>query len=442
MPASKFKPLSDLMDLLMDAVCIVDTDGRFVYVSAASDHIFGYSAAEMLGRPMLELIHPEDRERTEAMARQISEGQPMNGFENRYIRKDGSIAHVRWSARWSEADQVRIAVAHDITGRKREESVQKALYQISEAAHTADDLASLYRLVHGIIADLLPAENFFIALFDEKTDEVSFPYFVDEYDEQPAPISLQSKALCAEVIRTGCAVLLSAEGRERNDGREVIGTRALNWLGVPLKNQQQTIGALVVQTYAGDIHYNEADKELLQFVSTQVAFAIQRKQLHARLLYAAGHDALTGLANRALFQDRLQGIMARVRREHARFALLYIDLDNFKDVNDEYGHGVGDQLLQEVARRLRGCIRESDTIARFGGDEFVVLLDSIVLPNHALHVARKINAALTVPFDLQGQQLPIKPSIGVAVYPENGDNEAELLRYADEAMYASKRREG
>lgn len=442
MPASKFQPLSDLMDLLMDAVCIVDTDGRFVYVSAACDHIFGYSAAEMLGKPMLELIHPEDRERTEEMARQINEGQPMNGFENRYIRKDGSIAHVRWSARWSEADQVRIAVAHDITGRKREESVQKALYQISEAAHTADDLAGLYRLVHGIIAGLLPAENFFIALYDEKTDEVTFPYFVDEFDEQPAPISLQSKALCAEVIRTGCAVLLTADSTGRVDSQEIIGTRSLNWLGVPLKNQQQTIGALVVQTYAGDIHYNEADKELLQFVSTQVAFAIRRKQLHARLLYAAGHDALTGLANRALFQDRLQGIMARVRREHARFALLYIDLDNFKDVNDLYGHGVGDQLLQEVGRRLRGCIRESDTIARFGGDEFVVLLDSIVLPNHALHVARKINAALSVPFDLQGQQLPIRPSIGVAVYPENGDNETELLRYADEAMYASKRREG
>jgi diguanylate cyclase (GGDEF)-like protein/PAS domain S-box-containing protein len=436
-PASKFKPLSDLMDLLMDVVCIVDTDGRFVYLSAASDHVFGYSAAEMLGKPMLELIHPDDCERTEAMARKISEGQPMKGFENRCIRKDGSIAHVRWSARWSEADQVRIAVAHDITGRKHEESVQKALYQISEAAHTADDLAGLYRIVHGIIAGLLPAENFFIALFDEKKDEVTFPYFVDKYDEQPAPMSLDSEALCTDVIRTGSSLLLTAE---RTDVREAMGTQSLNWLGVPLKNQQQTIGALVVQTYTGDIQYNEADKELLQFVSTQVGSAILRQQLHARLLYAAGHDALTGLANRALFLDRLQGILARVRREHARFALLYSDLDNFKDVNDAYGHGVGDQLLQEVARRLRGCIRESDTIARFGGDEFVVLLDSIVQPNHALHVARKVNAALTVPFDLNGQQLHIRPSIGVAVYPENGESDTELLRFADEAMYSSKRR--
>ncbi|MES3007649.1 MAG: diguanylate cyclase [Pseudomonadota bacterium] len=440
MPASKFKPLSDLMDLLMDAVCIVDADGRFVYLSAACNHIFGYSVDEMIGKPMLEMVHPADRERTEAMAGQITAGQPMNGFENRYIRKDGRIAHVRWSARWSDVDQVRIAVAHDITERKRKESVQTALYEISEAAHTADDLPELYRLTHKTIANLLPAENFFIALYDQDKDELSFPYFIDEHDTPPDPLPLNSDALCAEVIRSGGSLLLTGETLERDDPRLVLGTQSLDWLGVPLKNHQHTMGALVVQTYSGDIHYTEDDKELLQFVSTQVASAILRKQLHARLLYAAGHDALTGLANRALFQDRLQSIMARVRREHARFAVLYIDLDNFKDVNDAYGHGIGDQLLQEVARRLRGCIRESDTIARFGGDEFVVLLDSIVLPSHAMHVARKINAALAFPFELNGQQLQVRPSIGVAVYPEDGDDATELLRHADEAMYASKRR--
>ena len=100
------------------------------------------------------------------------------------------------------------------------------------------------------------------------------------------------------MIRTGTSLLLTAE---RTDVREAMGTQSLNWLGVPLKNQQQTIGALVVQTYTGDIQYNEADKDLLQFVSTQLGSAILRKQLHARLLYAAGHDVLTGLANRALF---------------------------------------------------------------------------------------------------------------------------------------------
>ena len=441
MPVSKFKSLSEVMDLLTDAVCIVAADGRFAYLSAACDNIFGYTTEEMLGRPMLEMVHKEDRERTEALARKIIEGQPMNSFENRYIRKDGRIAYIRWSARWSEVDKVLFAVAHEITGCMRKESVQNALFEISEAAQTADDLAELFRLTQQIIAGLLSAENFFIALVDADRGEINFPHFVDERDAQPQPLPLNSPALCAEVIRTGCSLLQTADVIESADGREIVGTQSFEWLGVPLKNLHETMGALVVQTYSRDVHYSEEDKELLQFVSNQVAAAILRTQLHARLLYAAGQDELTGLANRALFQDRLQSIMARVRREHARFALLYIDLDNFKEVNDLHGHNIGDLLLQEVARRLRGCIRASDTIARFGSDEFVVLLDSIISPAHAQPVARKINAALSGPLKLNGKQLQVRPSIGVAIYPEDGGDESELLKHADEAMYSSKRRQ-
>src|SRR5690606_26201725 len=165
----------------------------------------------------------------------------------------------------------------------------------------------------------------------------------------------------------------------------------------------------------------------------------------AHLLYAAGHDPLTGLANRALLQDRLRGIMARVRREHARFAVLYLDLDKFKSVNDRFGHAIGDLMLQEVARRLRDCIRESDTIARMGGDEFVVLLDNLLLPVHAQAVARKIQAAFDAPFRLGNEHNSIvgriSVSIGIAVYPDNGEDEGALLQYADNHMFASKQRD-
>ncbi|MDP1930993.1 MAG: diguanylate cyclase [Gammaproteobacteria bacterium] len=444
MLASKFKPFIDFMDLLLDAICVVDVEGRFVFVSAACERIFGYTPQEMLGHPMIELVHPEDRERTLATAEDIISGNPQFGFENRYIRKDGRIVHIRWSARWSEADQVRVAVAHDITERKRSEMMQAALYAISEAANAAEDLLELFSQIHRIVGELLPAANFFVALYDEENDELSFPYFVDELDEHPLPRPLNSGTLSAEVIRSGQALLLTPETRSANreQADSIVGSDSLDWLGVPLKSQKRTIGALVVQTYSGAVRYTEEDKELLQFVSTQIASAISRTQLHARLLYAAGHDPLTGLANRGLFQDRLESMLARVRREHARFALLYIDLDKFKNVNDTYGHAIGDLLLQEVAERLRACVRESDTIARVGGDEFVVLLNTIVLPFHATIVARKIRAALSKVFQLQNQKLFISPSIGVAVYPEDGDDEVELLRRADEDMYSTKKNTG
>jgi diguanylate cyclase (GGDEF)-like protein len=120
-------------------------------------------------------------------------------------------------------------------------------------------------------------------------------------------------------------------------------------------------------------------------------------------------------------------------------ALLYVDLDRFKEVNDTHGHAVGDMLLQAVANRLKGCVRETDTVARMGGDEFVVLLHSIHASEDANNVAGKIRQVLAQPLRLDGHSVNILPSIGVAHYPEHGTEEKQLLRHADEAMYAVKR---
>src|SRR3569833_802422 len=127
-------------DLLLDAVCAVDAEGRFVFASAACERIFGYAPTEMIGRVMIEMVHSEDRARTQKMASQVMAGHPMTHFENRYVRKDGQIVHIMWSARWTEAEQQRKAETHDITERKHVESMQAALYAISEAAHATEDL--------------------------------------------------------------------------------------------------------------------------------------------------------------------------------------------------------------------------------------------------------------------------------------------------------------
>lgn len=441
MMVSREQPHIEFMDLLLDAICVVNAEGRFVFASAACEQVFGYTPEEMLGLNMLEMVLPEDRDRTREMAQQVQAGVHITGFENRYLHKHGHVVHILWSARLSERDQLRIAVAHDITERKRAETLQATLFAISEAAHEAEDLGTLFTQIHRIVGTLLPASNFFVALYDEDKDELSFPYFVDAFDSPPAPRRLNSGTLSAEVIRSGKALLLTTEpGTTRvDDGRPVIGTPALDWLGVPLKTGKRSMGALVVQSYSGAVRYCVQDRNLLQFVSTQVASAIMRTQLFARLLHAAGHDPLTGLANRGLFEDRLRSVLTRARRDPARFALLYIDLDKFKDVNDFHGHATGDLMLQEVARRLQGCVRESDTVARMGGDEFVVLLNQVVLPLHATHVAVKIRSALSQPFRLGEHTLQSTPSIGIAVYPEDGTTMEDLLHHADAAMYGSKK---
>jgi diguanylate cyclase (GGDEF)-like protein/PAS domain S-box-containing protein len=444
MEPKTYVPLANVMDLLLDAICVVDADGRYLFVSAAFERIFGYAPEEVIGRPMIELVYPPDRERTLAATAEIMSGQPKPHFENRYVRKDGQIVHIMWSARWSEADQARVAVARDITELKRADVLQSALYDISEAANTTEDLLALFRRIHGIVGTLLPANNLFVALYDEKKDELSFPYYIDEHDLAPAPRKLDSGTLSAEVIRTGQALLLTPDTdvtlSEHVD--TIVGKDSLDWLGVPLNSSKGIIGALVVQSYSGEVRYTEQDKSLLQFVSNQIAAAIVRKQNETWLQYIAHHDPLTDLPNRELFHDRLQTALSRARRNKERLAVLYIDLDGFKQVNDGYGHAVGDLLLQEVAQRIRRCLRESDTVGRIGGDEFVVLLNNITLPEHGTVVAEKIRATLDRPFELAGQRLHISSSIGVAVCPEHGDDNKQLIRHADEAMYAAKKNGG
>ncbi len=411
------------IDLLLDAICVVDRNGRFVYVSAACERIFGYEQHELIGQPMMELVLPADRERTLQAADEIMAGEPKFNFENRYMRKDGQVVHISWSARWSQTYQIRVAVARDITERKNAELRQQAIFAISEAAHGAQDMLELFKRVHLLIGQWLPALNFSVALCDQEEGAISFPYHVDDHAHSQLT---EVRQLSGEVISSGQAVLRCSEA-------------SCSWLSVPLVSPNRIIGALVVKSSLGDERYSESHKELLQFVSTQVAAAIERKQLIDRLQFLAQYDALTQLPNREFFYERLKSALARAQREQTCLAVLFIDLDHFKAVNDNYGHAVGDALLQQIAHRLKQSVRESDTVARMSGDEFVLILESLRQSEDALMVADKIRQQLSQPLLVEGQTLSIFLSIGWAVYPEHGEHSRQLLCHADTAMYRDKK---
>jgi diguanylate cyclase (GGDEF)-like protein/PAS domain S-box-containing protein len=166
----------------------------------------------------------------------------------------------------------------------------------------------------------------------------------------------------------------------------------------------------------------------------------ERKLNDERIRHLAQHDTLTDLPNRALLTDRLQQALSYAKRDKQRVALMFIDLDRFKPINDSLGHVVGDWLLKQVASRMRDCVRDSDTVARVGGDEFVVLLRSIDNMEDAVMVAEKIRTSLNMPFELAQQSLQISCSIGMSLYPEHAKNETEMLNFADIAMYQAKQK--
>lgn len=165
----------------------------------------------------------------------------------------------------------------------------------------------------------------------------------------------------------------------------------------------------------------------------------ERKQAEEVVRHMAHHDALTGLPNRIMLSDRLEQSFVMSKRNKTHLAIMLLDLDKFKPINDTHGHAVGDLMLQEAAKRMQHCVRESDTVSRLGGDEFVVLLPVIETTHDAMSVAEKIQHALNRPFELAGHTLAISASIGVSIYPDHGNDETVLIKCADIAMYQAKK---
>lgn len=215
-------------------------------------------------------------------------------------------------------------------------------------------------------------------------------------------------------------------------------------LTIPVVLEGQMVASLNLDAFREDAFPPEA-LEMAYAFATQIALLLQRLTLEQQLETSnlelaklANYDALTGLPNRALFTDRLARVIAKTHRQDDHAALIFLDLDGFKLVNDSLGHSVGDELLQSVAERLLECIREDDTLARLGGDEFTIILSSLKAPQDAIYVAEKVLHTLSQPFMLGGRDLHIGASIGITLYPDDGSSVEELVQHADTAMYHAK----
>ena len=208
---------------------------------------------------------------------------------------------------------------------------------------------------------------------------------------------------------------------------------------IPIMSGGELLGVLNAYVAADHIS-DEREKGYLKTVADTLALVIVRKQDEEKLELLAHNDHLTGLPNRALFHDRLELGLAMVKRNQQGLAVLFLDLDHFKEINDTLGHDVGDVLLKEASNRLLSCVRKADTVARMGGDEFTVIVTDTKTPESAEIVAKKILQVLLLPFELNGKLCNVGCSIGIARYPEHGADSETLLKHADTAMYYAKRK--
>jgi len=428
-----------------EALSYTDMDGIILEVNKQFEELFGYELEEMRGKHIEKVLI---NWRTQI----LGSNRVFKDLELIAKKKNDKLIHVSVSVTLNQVNGEitgKIFLLNDITNRKENETANNVLYNISRAANSDISLMQLYPVIREELSNIIDTTNFYIALFDEEKNKLYFSYYADETGEKDKDILVSkysgSDSIFNYIFKTGESLLLNYNkykgmiARGDFNSHDVITNKQV-WLGVPLKIEGKIIGSMILQSYTDPKLYSKKDIRLMEFVSQQIATAIERKQIEEKLKFLSLYDSLTRLPNRVLFYDRMRQEIAYAKREQKKFALMFLDLDDFKKVNDKFGHDIGDQLLQEVAKKFNKLLREADTICRLGGDEFIILLPRLRQPReNAVDVAGKILHSLGEPFLIKDNQIYIKISIGIALYPDDGEKEEDLIKSADNAMYTAKK---
>ena len=397
-----------LVETSNDLIWSLDAAGRWSYLNpAAAGRIYGCAAAELIGREYREQIAPEVRERDLAVFRRILAGESVFNYETRHLRRDGTHVDLAFNAIPLRDPAGAIVgatgTAHDISEHKR---AAAALHEGVERLRLGAEAADLHYW---------------------EWDAASDTMFLGH---TPAQAAGGTRVKWQEYLSR-----IHPEDRERF---AAAARAALEW-GEPLAAEFRIDGEDGQQRWfaARGKALADGSGQLRRVIGVSQDIS-ERKSKEEEARFLAYHDTLTGLPNRRLLDDRLRQALFAAQRRDARVAVMMVDLDRFKQVNDALGHRAGDAVLREVAHRLTGCVRKADTLARHGGDEFVVVLSDLQMESDCQVVAEKILRTLETPFRVDGREFAIGASIGISLFPADaGDGEA-LLRNADVAMYRAK----
>jgi diguanylate cyclase (GGDEF)-like protein/PAS domain S-box-containing protein len=370
-------------------------------------------------------LHPEDREAAEAAIRDAINGVKPFNTEFRIIWRDGTVRYLRGTAsvtRDEAGRAVRMVGSNwDISTVKESELKLAVLADFLHSIVASSPFATIAMDLKGVITSVNPAAERMLWYRKEDLIDRKTPLVLLNPDE----LARRAAALSEELqmtIKPGLEVLTANPMR----GRVEVAEWKLVRRDGSCVDAQLTVTALT-----------DAEDGMAGFIL--IAYDItERKRAQEYLAHTASHDGLTRLPMRNLFRDRLDIVLARAKRYGRKFSVLMIDVDNFKKVNDQMGHHVGDELLIAVAERLKSCVRASDTVARMGGDEFTVLLDELHGAPDAEMVAEKIVQELQKPVVIESHAFAVTASIGISVYPDDGETPQTLMRNADIAMYQAK----
>jgi diguanylate cyclase (GGDEF)-like protein/PAS domain S-box-containing protein len=428
-PAARVTPhpqlLAAIVEASPDAITSRTLDGILLTWNRGAEKMYGYAAHEVIGRPHDRLLPEEGAAELEAINARLARGESIEDFETVRRRKDGSLVDVslNLAPMFEHGNLVRICtIARDITARKAAAvALQLALAQ---ARAGAAELAAVLDAVPAVV---------FIA-HDPECERLTGNRAACEFFDMAAGSNMSVGARPDGQAR----FRICRDGRELRADERPVEMAARRGIEVRGFEEEIVFDDGTVRHLIGNAKPLRGDSGRVTGAVAAFVDISERKQAEEQVRRMAHLDALTQLPNRTLLMDRLQQALAASQRNRTRTAVLFIDLDRFKDINDSQGHHVGDQLLQEVATRLRLAIREADTVSRLGGDEFIVVLPELREADGAVAVAHKILAAVGAEYVVAGHALRITPSIGISLFPDHAQDAGLLLRMADKAMYRAK----
>jgi len=401
---------SALLDSSDDLIFSVEADGTVSYWNRGAERALGYAAEAIVGRQEGRLVPVEQRHETELLYRRVLGGERVARFETVRLHGSGEPVHLSLNLSPLQDNDGRISavavIGRDITDRVRaEQALRESERQLQSILNNAAEGMIVLSESGAVQRMNLVAQRLF---------------------------GLDGEAAIGMNLRQLAVDLAADEARSSLDGSA--------WLRTLLGGRRELSGRRADGAlFPLELALSEIALQPSPPKFTAVLRDItERKRWETQIYALAYSDPLTGLPNRLLLRDRLEHAIATAQRNRSLVAVLFVDLDNFKRVNDSFGHHVGDQLLRDIAERARGCVREIDTVCRVGGDEFVVVLPELRERQDAGAVARKIHASLAQPYRVDVHDICVTPTLGISVFPHDGTDAETLIRNADAAMYHAK----
>ncbi|MEO9170121.1 MAG: diguanylate cyclase, partial [Candidatus Baltobacteraceae bacterium] len=419
-------------------------NGSISRVNVGLESETGFYGEQVVGKLWTELIAPERREGADEVLRAAMRGEPSE-LDSLLLDRLGNRIDVQLKlVPLHVAQEVRgaYAIFKNITAQKNAERAVAAqneqirrLYLV--AASRSDSLDAQIDATLSLGLELFGWDQGYVTHFEG--DYVSVRNAVGERaiaqgSLYPVQSSL-SRHLRGERLQLFVPDVDAPEWRD-DPVRSAAPWRS--YYAIQLVSAGEVYGALLFSGRMPREAMNQREQDLMQLIGLFISAALERAAQNERIEQMAFNDALTGLPNRILFNDRIAHTMATARRYDRGFAVMYVDIDRFKSVNDGFGHATGDAVLVEVAKRLRATLRESDTVARLGGDEFVILQPIVDGPGNAADLARKLNVAMQQPVVAAGSPHDVRVSIGIALYPADAASIEGLMEAADRALYRAK----